>query len=129
MRTLEQLKERIALYDYAVFIQWPNVGYIAWHFSTGDNLEVLFIESAIAGGGGMLYRAMAKRLLETGRVPYHSVFAYRLTSNKVAERFYGRMNWTQVDLGQSIYRDDGTTLMWITWEGLLKRLEIKGAES
>ena len=127
MRTLEELRERLLNYGDAEYIHQPETGCIAWHFSTGDNIEVLFLESAVpgSGGGGMMFRAMAEHLLRLGRLPYHSVFAFRLTSNEQARRFYERFGWTQVDLGWSIYEGDETTIMWIAWKDLLRRLRIE----
>jgi ribosomal protein S18 acetylase RimI-like enzyme len=102
----------------------PEMGYLVWRVSTGENVEMLFVEAATMnrGLGRKLYQRFVKILQGQDKEPYHSVFAFRLGSNEVAKRFYDKMEWTQVDLGQSIYRDDHTVLMWITWQDLIKNL-------
>jgi GNAT superfamily N-acetyltransferase len=126
MRTLEQLQQRLTHYGAAEYVYDPEVGYIAWHFGTGENLEPLFIEVAERrkGYGRELYRRMCRRLLAEGRPPYHSVFAYRLASNEDARLFYAALGFEQRDLGRSVYRGDGTVVMWITWDNLLRGLGL-----
>jgi len=125
MRTLQELKEKLEGYGSAEFIYYQDTGYLAWHFSTGANIETLFIE-AKPGCGSWLYRKMVEKILETGKIPYHSVFCFTLESNERAIGFYRKMGWTQVFLGQSIYRDDTTVLCWTTWQDLLTYMS-KGA--
>jgi hypothetical protein len=122
MRTLEQCEAKLEKYGAAESLFFPGIGNISWHFSTGDNIEVLYLEAQI-GHGVTMYCRMVKTILANGRLPYHSVFAYRLASNEIAGKFYAKLGWQQEDLGQSIYKGDGTVLMWITWEDLLKSLE------
>jgi hypothetical protein len=127
MRTLEQLLERLEPYDEAEYIYDPAIGYLSWHVSTGGNIEPLFIEvlEPQKGYGTELYRRMARHLIAAGREPYHSLFAFRLKSNTVAGAFYNALGWTQQDLGQSIYKGDGTVIMWIEWSRFLQRLGIE----
>jgi hypothetical protein len=122
MRTLEQHEARLQLYGDAKSLFFPGVGNVAWHFSTGDNIELLFLEAQTGCGIIMLCR-MAKQVIKDGKLPYHSVFAFRLAHNDVAARFYDRLDWHQEDLGDSIYRGDNTVIMWITWKEFLKSLE------
>lgn len=122
MRTLEQCESKLKLYGAAESLFFPGVGNISWHFSTGDNIEILYLEAQIGHGVTMLCR-MVKTVIASGRLPYHSVFAFRLAHNDVAARFYDRLDFQQVNLGDSIYRGDDTVLMWITWKNLLKSLE------
>lgn len=126
MRTLAEMERRMKLYEGAEYLYFPGFGNIAWHYSTGDNIEILFVE-AVFGYGAVMLARMVKLLEERNESPYHSVFAFRLKSNIVAEHFYERLGWHQIDLGQSIYRGDGTVLMWITWTelvGVLKKYSI-----
>ena len=67
---------------------------------------------------------MVTKLVSEGREPYHSVVAYRLGSNKVASVFYASLGFTQVNLGRSVYRDDDTVVMWITWDDLKRNLGL-----
>lgn len=120
MRTRAELEERLTRYEGAEYVWLEGKGYLAWHYSTGDNIEMLFVEAP--GHGLDLYAAFVDLLQGRGEKPYHSVFAFRLFKNVVAEKFYRKLGWTQVDLGHSIYGGDRTVLMWITWEDLVFRL-------
>ena len=131
MRTLEQLLLRLELYQPAVdYLYDPEVGYIVWRTGTGENLEILFIEAAKPqnGFGTELVRQMVKRMVQElerlGQNPYHSVFAFRLQGNQAAARFYESLGFREVPLGQSIYRDDGTAIVWTTWRDLLTQLKV-----
>ena len=132
MRSLEELKTRLEDYGEAEVLYYPDVGYIAWHYGTGENIEMLFVEVAERGRGRgrWLYREMVSQVRSSPRRrPYHSVYAFRLTTNHDAERFYLKMGWTQKDLGRCIYGGGDTTLMWITWENLLENLREERDEN
>jgi hypothetical protein len=118
MRTLEQLQARIEGYEGLNYIWDQYLGYIVWHLSTGDNIEVLFIEANVLGGGYYLCEQMVQRILEKGPRPYHSVFAYTLGCNEQAQRFYEKLGFNILPLGRSIYQGDETVLVWITWAAL-----------
>lgn len=126
MRTREEFLERIKGYDRVDYIYDADVGYLVFRIGTGDNVEALFLEVAEKrkGYGTELYRRMVQRMVERGEKPYHSVFAFRLTGNEEAKAFYDRLGWKQQDIGSSVYRSDGTTLMWIAWDDLCKRLGV-----
>jgi len=131
MRTLAELRKRIEAYGQAAYFYDPTIGCIVWHYSTGDNIEVLFIESAEEGQGNgrELYRRMAVYEISLNRHPYHSVFSFRLKSNDKAERFYDKFTgWHQIGLGKSIYGGEDTVLMWTTWNDLLEELGISEQE-
>ncbi len=121
MRTLRELQDRLSLHGPAEYIYDPNVGHLSWHYGTGDNIEMLFIEVVGQGKGhGLeLYRRMVRRVLDSGRQPYHSVYAFRLKSNEAARQFYCKMGWSETQLGQCVYGGDETALMWITWKELV----------
>jgi len=125
MRTLEQLRRRIAGYGEAEYIYERNVGYIVWHYSTGDNVEILFIETR-ANQGAMLVKMMVEALIAKKGKPYHSVFVFSLGENERARKFYTKLGMKQVNLGSSIYRDGETVLSWISWDELLQNLDLKG---
>jgi hypothetical protein len=120
MRTLDELQARLELYKEAEYIYVVGVGSIVWHYSSGDNIEILFIEAP--NHGRELYHLMVSRLLSHNEKPYHSVFGFHLTSNTRAARFYEKMGWNHINLGQTIYRGEGATIVWTTWEGLLQNL-------
>jgi ribosomal protein S18 acetylase RimI-like enzyme len=127
MRSKKELLKKLSIYSEAEYIYDPDLGYIAWHFSTGGNIEMLFIEAAEVGKGlgSELYRQMLRQLQSSKEKPYHSMFAFRLESNTVAGKFYDALGFTQIQLGQSIYGGDGTVLMWITFDDLLKHLGME----
>lgn len=121
MRTLEQLQDKLKTYGDAEYI-WTDAGNIAWHYATGGNIEVLFIEAAPLFGC-VMYQKMIDALQSRGERPYHSVFGFCLGSNEKAKRFYRKMGWNVVELGKSIYAYDDTTLVWTTWDNLVARLK------
>jgi hypothetical protein len=121
MRTLAEIEKRLELYDFVELIYDEGTGYIAWHYSTGDNIEMLFIEAP--GHGTEMYAQFVKLLQSSEEKPYHSVFAYRLGSNTRAAKFYDKLGWKQVNLGPSIYKGDDTVFMWITWDDLVTNLQ------
>ena len=129
MRTLLELQTRLADYHEICQLYDKDVGYIVWRVATGDNLEMVFIETKEKGKGmGLqLYRWMAETVLGNPRCPkpYHSVYGFQLGSNVAARRFYEKMGWTYVDFGRSVYRDDTTAMVWITWKDLLRNLGLE----
>lgn len=126
MRTLDQLLDKLAAYHNVEYIYVEGEGYIAWRYSTGMNIEFLFVEVAAKrkGFGIAMFRRMVERISVRNQLPYHSVFGFRLQSNWEAGEFYDRMGFTQVPLGPSIYRDGGTVLMWTTWDKLKERVGL-----
>jgi hypothetical protein len=120
MRTSSELAERIERYHGLWYI-CREEGSIVWHLSTGDNIEVLFIE-AQPGHGQEMLRRMAHAVEGMSEEPYHSVFAFCLAGNERGRRFWRDAGWREIELGRSIYRDDETVLFWIPWDEL-KRSE------
>ena len=127
MRTLAELKERLNLYGEVEYIYDSEVGYLSWRYGTGGNLEPLFIEVVAKrkGNGRELYHRMAVQVLQQNKEPYHSLFCFRLESNKDADQFYHKLGFTQINLAQSVYGGDKTVLMWITWKDFLRNLDIE----
>jgi len=124
MRTLSQVQERIKNYKEAQVFYKPGLGYIVWTMATGDNLEVLFVEVETPGQGQgkELYKLWAAYIDVSGQSPYHSVIGYSLASNHRAKHFYCKLGWSQRNLGQSIYRDDDTVVMWCAWNDFMRNL-------
>ena len=122
MRTFTEFLERIREYHPLEYIYDPSLGYLAWRLGTGDNLEFLFIEVAEKRKhyGTELYRQMVKRLEESGRRPYYSVFGFVLGGNDGARTFYSALGFQEVNLGRSVYKNDDTVLVWIPYEKLKK---------
>ncbi len=126
MRSRWELAERVSKYHGIGVIYDDDVGYIVWHTATGDNVEMLFIEAKEPrkGHGTELYRRMVMRIVETKTEPYHSLYGFRRTGNAEAEGFYRSLGFRQLDLGESIYRLGGATLMWVPWVELRERLGV-----
>ena len=126
MRTREELAERLKGYDALDVIYDDDVGYIVWHLATGDNVEMLFIEAAEKGKGHgtELYRMMVRKIVEDRAEPYHSLYGFRRSDNREAAWFYESLGFRQVDLGESIYRRGGVTLMWVPWLELRATLGV-----
>lgn len=116
-----QFEKMISKYQGVEYIYDKAVGCIAWRYATGNNLEILELEASVRGIGKglLLYKMMVEQIVKSGKVPRHSIVAYRRTSNEAAARFYNSMGWAQVDLGNSIYPEGGTTLIWTTWNQLV----------
>ncbi len=125
MRTVEEFEARMLNYPGADWVYDPAVGCLAWQFGTGGNLEALDIQAAEPGRGqGVeLYRRMVAKVEAGGRLPYWSIFAFRRSANHRARRFYEKLGWRQRDLGESVYAEGGTTVMWQPWHELKEALE------
>jgi ribosomal protein S18 acetylase RimI-like enzyme len=123
MRTEQELERVLQSYQGAECLYLQNIGYIAWHESTGNNYEILFLEANL-GYGAAIYRAMMHHLEASKQRPYHSLFCYILGSNARAIRFYEKMGWNIVRLGQSIYRDDETVLAWVVWDEFIEQCRL-----
>lgn len=120
MRTLDELKERISRYSGVRYIYTPE-GYIAWQLSTGDNIEVIFIEGR--GYGRELYRLAVEQIERDGR-PFHSVFTFTKTGNESACRFYEKFGWRRFNLGVSLYQGIGATLFAIPYDELKEKVGL-----
>lgn len=131
MRTLPELLERVRHYRDLRYLHKPHVGYVVWRVGTGDNLEIVFVRAAEPGHGygKRMLREMVAAVTSVGPRPYHSVYAYRLRSNEQAGRFYRALGFREVDLGASVYRDDGTVLAWVPWAELVKNVRSERAET
>lgn len=66
----------------------PELGYIVWRFSTGENVELLHIRAFKSGEGigQRLIKAMINELQKNP--PYHSVFGFTLADNTRAHKMY-----------------------------------------
>ncbi len=115
MRTLKQIKERMKDYTGVDFI-YTDFGYIAWQCSTGENYEILFIETKEKrkGYGKKLIRLMCKKIQ-----PYHSVFVIRLDKNKEAGKFYTSLGFKETKI-KGLYRDDNAVIGVIPFNKLKK---------
>jgi ribosomal protein S18 acetylase RimI-like enzyme len=114
MRTEAQLKERIKEYKGVEYFYTPQ-GYIAWQLSTGDNYEIMFIESSEPGKG--YGTELMRKFVETVTPPYHSVFVFRLASNEAAGHFYRKLGFKET-LIKGLYKGDDAVLGVVSFEEL-----------
>lgn len=117
MRTQEELAKRIEHYVGAKYI-YRDYGYIAWQMSTGDNIEIIFVEVKEPRKG--YGRQLLKDLVEAVK-PYHSIFVVRLASNEVAGSFYRRFGFKETRL-TGLYRGDDAVIGIVPYEELCKNL-------
>lgn len=120
MRTKQELEERLSQYKMANFIYSEDIGYIAWQISTGENIEILFIETKEHGIG--YGKSIMKMFLEAVR-PYHSVFVFRLAENEQAGFFYRKCGFKET-LVRELYKGGDAVLGVATYENLCKNLLI-----
>lgn len=115
MRTHEELLKRVEKYKGAeIFYDW--YGYIVWQVSTGDNIEIIFIETKEPrkGYGKMLLKEMVNRI-----TTYHSVFVVRLAANEQAGGFYRHVGFNETRI-TDLYRGDDAVIHVITIKDLVK---------
>jgi len=105
--------ERIKQYTGAEYIQ-NEKGLIAWQLSTGENIEILFIEvtEQRKGYGTALIKEMCKRIK-----PFNSVFVFRLESNEEAGKFYRKLGFKETRI-DGLYKV-GAVLGTIAYEDLI----------
>lgn len=120
MRSLQDFIKRLNLYEGAVdYIHIPDYGCIAWQTSTGENVELLFIEVANPGHGHGtdLLKQMCQVI-----APYNSVFVFRLASNESAGHFYRSLGFKE-QLVQGLYKQDAV-LGVVSYEELCEKLGV-----
>lgn len=117
MRTEQELKERMSSYIGAEYI-YLDIGYIAWQVSTGENIEIIFIESKEIGHG--FGKELIKKMVEKIK-PYHSVFVFRLASNENAGKFYRSLGFRETTV-QGLYKDVDAVLGVVSYETLCQNL-------
>jgi ribosomal protein S18 acetylase RimI-like enzyme len=111
----ETLK-RIKQYNGIKYID-DERGFLAWQMSTGENIEIVFIETSEQGKGygTSLIRDMCKQIK-----PYNSVFVFRLADNETAGHFYRKLGFKEIPV-EGLYKC-GAVLGVISYEELLKTL-------
>lgn len=119
MRTEEQLKYRMKDYVGAKYL-YTEYGYIAWQISTGENVEIIFIEVPEKRKG--YATRLLKDFVQLVR-PYNSVFVFRLESNDEAGEFYRHLGFEET-LIHGLYKGDAV-LGVINYQTLCQNLSTK----
>ena len=119
MRSHQELLDRLKQYDGAKHI-YTEYGYIAWQVSTGENVELLFIEVRNPGRG---YASELVRMMCMEIKPYNSVFVFRRASNETAGYFYRKLGF-QETLIPGLYKEDAV-LGVVAYKTLCQNLLIK----
>ena len=93
-------------------------GYITWQVSTGENVEILFIEvgEERKGHGKELIRQMCERI-----APYNSVFVFRREGNEDAGHFYRALGFKETPI-DGLYKEERAVLATIPYEDLCRNL-------
>lgn len=119
MRSYQEFKNRLKEYEGVKYI-YEDYGYIAWQVSTGENVELMFIEVAEPrkGYGTKLLKEMLRQIN-----PYNSVFVFRLASNDTAGKFYRKMGFTETPI-RGLYTEDAV-LGVASYKQLCQNLSIQ----
>lgn len=106
MRSPEEFFARIKGYTGCQYYYHPEIGYIAWQCSTGDNIEIVFIEAKQKGQGNgiRLIKEMLKKVQ-----PYHSIFVFRRANNITAKHFYIKMGFQETRIS-GLYQGEDAVL-------------------
>lgn len=119
MRSRKELEERLKQYAGPSYI-YDDTGYIAWQISTGENVEILFIEVSEPGRGCAteLVRQMCSVIS-----PYNSVMVCRLASNETAGYFYRSLGMKEFPI-DGLYKVPAVMSV-ISYEELCQNLSTK----
>lgn len=116
MRNIKEVVKRLTDYSGARYI-YDEEGYISWQCSTGENIEILFIEVAKPrmGVGKRLIRDMCNKIK-----PYNSVFVFRKADNEPAGHFYRSLGFKETNV-DGLYTD-GAVLGVVNFEELKRNV-------
>ena len=119
MRSREDFEKRVKQYSGAEWLYVEDYGFIAWQLSTGENVELLFIEVNEPGKGhaSELVRSMCLSIK-----PFNSVFVFRLASNEQAGHFYRKLGFEET-LIKGLYKEDAV-LGVVSYKTLCQNLSI-----
>lgn len=117
MQTTAQKMQRVFQYGGAVVLKDCH-GWIAWQVSTGENVEILFIEvnETRKGYGTDLIRKMCERIK-----PYNSVFVFRKAKNKDAGKFYRSLGFKETPV-KGLYDGETAVLGTVNYKELCQIL-------
>lgn len=120
MRTEKELKSRLCQYDGVKYL-YNDTGYIAWQVSTGENVEIMFIEvvETRKGHATALMKELVKRIK-----PFNSVFVFRLASNEDAGYFYRSLGFEET-LIKGLYKGVDAVLGVVNYNTVCQNLSIK----
>lgn len=121
MRTKEQLLAKLYAHIGGCSYIYHDWGYVAWKCSTGDNVEIAFIEVKEKGKGHatQLLREMVSEIQ-----PFHSVFVFRLASNESAGHFYRKIGFQETPI-VGLYQGGDAVLGVVTFKQLCQNLLIQ----
>lgn len=119
MRSHTEVVEKLKPYVGPVLHYKEGIGYIAWQESTGNNVELLFIEVAEPGKGHAteLVREMCRNIK-----PFNSVFVFRLEANETAGHFYRKLGFKETRV-EGLYKVPAV-LGVVNYEELCRNLSI-----
>ena len=100
---------------------YTNFGYIAWQVSTGENVEIIFIEVKERRKG--YATILMKQFVQKVR-PFNSVFVFRLASNESAGHFYRSLGFVETTIS-GLYKGTDAVLGVINYDTLCRNLSTK----
>jgi len=118
MRSRQEISNRLEQYSGANLI-YTDFGYIAWQVSTGENVELLFIETKEQrrGYGKKLVQLMCQSIN-----PFNSVFVFRLKENENAGKFYRSLGFKEYNI-EGLYKTRAV-LGVVSYKKLCQNLSI-----
>lgn len=124
MRTEKEIRERLVKYEGSNLMYFENIGYIAWQVTTGENIEILFIESykPRQGIGRGLVTKFVTELAVYNKKPYNSIIVWRLKRNENAGKFYRSLGFNEYEI-DGVYTEPAV-LSTITYDKLCQNLSI-----
>ena len=107
--------------DYIHYFYLPNQGFIVWRMGTGENVELLHIQTFEKGKGHgrKLFYSMLEDMVDSR--PYYSVFGFTRISNEEAQAFYGALGFDLQEV-RGVYKDGGAILFSQNYEILVEKM-------
>lgn len=104
MRTIEEVKERLKRYEKYELLYLPDKGYIAWKIGTGENYEIILVESYgnHSGHGKEVFNQFLDKL--QSNPPYESIYVFFRWNNKIAKNYYKKIGF-KIKRLRGIYKD------------------------
>jgi len=125
MRTEAQLLLRLEVYGVYEYIYWEGRGYMAWHLSTGENIEILFVEIHPSLRGQGLTSQLFAEFCQRAKLnpPYNSVFAFTRADNEIAHRMYLRFGFYLKRI-PNLYKHLDAYLAVVNFQKLCEKLGV-----
>lgn len=102
MHTIDELRPRLDKYQGLdmIYHEW---GFIIWQTTTGENVEIVFIEvkEPRKGHGTKLIEEMCEKI-----EPFNSVIVFTKESNTIARAFYKKLGFKETIIEDLYYKEN-----------------------